>query len=429
MNFKSLFKSNLLKSTGIYTVTNMFGAAIPFLLLPFFTRWLTPNDYGNVAMFGLFAAFLSPILGLSVNGALAHKYFDKEQGMYKNARLLWNGFLLVTFMAFVCTITVVLFKIYLIKYLSLSFPVLLLTVLSTYISIIFQCYLTLLQIRKKAWHYGLMQMLFVVLSSGISLLLVGYLDYTWLGRVYASVIASLLVAVVSFFFIIKRKWIFFELSIPDIRILFNYGFPLIFHSVGGLLIAIIDRFFIANMISMKEAGLYTLAYSICSVFGMLTNSFNQSFVPWLFEKLSKNDDNENLKIIKFSYVLMLVLLVLAIIGTLITPFILKYFVGKEFYTSEKFFLWLLLGFAFGGMYYLVTNYIFYTGKTKYLAYSTLFSGLLNVFLCYFLIKYNGVIGAAQSFALANLSLFLITWIVASKCHKMPWGLLFLKNRL
>lgn len=173
---------------------------------------------------------------------------------------------------------------------------------------------------------------------------------------------------------------------------------------------------------MKEAGLYTLAYSICSVFGMLTNSFNQAFVPWLFERLSKNDDSENLKVIRISYGIMLLLLVLAFLGIVITPLVLKYFVGKEFFASEKFFLWLLLGFAFGGMYYLVTNYIFYTAKTKYLAYSTLFSGLINVGLCYLLIKYNGAIGAAQSFAITNLILFLITWIIAAKCYKMPWTL-------
>lgn len=422
MKIIALFKSGLFRSIGVYTFTNMFGAAIPFLLLPFFTRWLTPDDYGKVAMFGLFAAFLSPVLGLSINGAIAQKFYDKQQGMYKNARLLWNGFLLVILMSILCTIIVLLFQTYFIKYLSLTLPVLLLSVLSTFISIIFQCYLTLLQIRKKAWHYGLLQMLFVLLSAGLSLLLVGYLDYTWLGRVYASVIASFVVVVVSFLFIVKRKWIVFEFSKADVIILWNYGFPLIFHSIGGLLIAIIDRFFIANMVSMKEAGLYTLAYSICSVFGMVTNSFNQAFVPWLFQKLSKNDESENLKIIKLSYVIMVVLIILALIGSFVSPFVLKYFVGKEFYASDKFFFWLLLGFAFGGMYYLVTNYIFYTGKTKYLAYSTLFSGLLNVGLCYLLIKYNGVVGAAQSFAFANLSLFLVTWLVASKCHKMPWVL-------
>jgi O-antigen/teichoic acid export membrane protein len=422
MNLKNIFKSNLIKSTGIYTLTNMFGAIIPFLLLPFFTRWLTPDDYGKIAMFGIFSSFLAPILGLNVHGALAQKYYDKKHGMYKNARLLWNGLILAGGMSLLCLLIVVVFQDYFIKYLSLSLPVLLLSILSTFINIVFQCYLTLLQIRKKAWNYGLLQMLFVLLSAGLSLLLIGYFNFTWLGRVYGLVIGGFVVAVISFLFVIKRRWIVFEFSKIDINVLWKYGFPLIFHSIGGLLIAIIDRFFIANMVNMKEAGLYTLAYSICGVFGMLTSSFNQAFVPWLFDKLSKNDQNENLKIVRLSYLLMVGLLLLAIIGEIISPFMLKYFVGEKFYDSQKFFLWLLLGFSFGGMYYLVTNYIFYTAKTKYLAYSTLFSGLLNVCFCYLLIKYNGVVGAAQSFALANMILFVVSWQVASKCHKMPWGL-------
>lgn len=423
MNIKAVFKSDLFKSTGIYTVTNMFGAAIPFLLLPFFTRWLTPDDYGKVAMFGLFSSFLLPILGLSINGAIAQKYFDTSQGVYRNARLLWNGFLLVGLTCLLSVVFILFFQNYFTKYLSLSLSVLLLAVLLTLVTMVFQSYLTMLQIRKKALYYGLLQMVFVGINAGLSLLLVGYLNFTWLGRVYASVIASIIVAVISFLLIIKYKLIVFEFSKKDIFQLFHFGFPLIFHSVGGLLIAMVDRFFIANMISLKEAGLYTLAYTICGVFGMLTNSFNQAFVPWLFGKLNKNNQFENEKIIKFTYLLMIGLIIIALLGTLISPLILKYFVGENFMDSQKFFFWLLIGFAFGGMYYLVTNYIFYTANTRYLAYTTLFSGILNVVLCYLLIKYNGVIGAAQSFAIANVILFLITWIVASRCHPMPWNLI------
>lgn len=425
MNIKAVFKSDLFKSTGIYTFTNLFGAAIPFLLLPFFTRWLTPDDYGKVAMFGLFSAFLIPILGLSINGAIAQKYFDKRQGLYKNARLLWNGFVLIGVTCLLSIAVILLFQDYFIKYLSLNLSVLLLSVLSTFVTMVFQSFLTMLQIRKKALSYGLLQMVFVMFSAGLSLFLIGYLDFTWMGRVYATVIASVIVGLLSFLFIIRNKLIVFEFSIKDQIQLIHYGFPLIFHSVGGLLIAMIDRIFIANMISLKEAGLYTLAYTICGVFGMLTNSFNQAFVPWLFEKLNKNNQIEKEIIVKFTYLLMLVFLTIALLGTFISSLFLKYFVGNDFIDSQKFIFWLLLGFAFGGMYYLVTNYIFYLAKTTYLAYTTLFSGLLNVGLCYSLIQYNGVIGAAQSFALANGILFLITWFLAAKCYPMPWNLKFL----
>lgn len=429
MDIKAIFKSDLIKSTGIYTFTNLFGAAIPFLLLPFFTRWLTPDDYGKVSMFTLFSAFLVPILGLNINSAIAQKYFDTKQGVYRNARLLWNGFLLVGFTCILGIVIILLFQDYFIKYLSLSLSVLFLSVLLTFFTMVFQSYLTMLQIRKKALKYGLLQMVFVVFSAGLSIILVGYLDFNWLGRVYAIVIASIIVSVISFIFIIRNKLIVFKFSRKDIIHLFKFGLPLIFHSVGGLLIAMVDRLFIANMISLKEAGLYTLAYTVCSVFGMLTNSFNQAFVPWLFGKLNKNDQNENEKIIKFTYLLMIGLIIIALFGTFISPLFLKYFVGKNFIDSQKFFFWLLIGFAFGGMYFLVTNYIFYTAKTRYLAYTTLFSGLLNVGLCYLFIKYNGVMGAAQSFALANIILFFITWIISAKCYPMPWNLIKIMSKI
>ncbi|EIQ9127591.1 polysaccharide biosynthesis protein, partial [Escherichia coli] len=42
---------SLLKISSIYLFSNILNALIPFLLLPILTHNLTPNEYGQVAMF------------------------------------------------------------------------------------------------------------------------------------------------------------------------------------------------------------------------------------------------------------------------------------------------------------------------------------------------------------------------------------------
>jgi Na+-driven multidrug efflux pump len=69
---------------------------------------------------------------------------------------------------------------------------------------------------------------------------------------------------------------------------------------------------------------------------------------------------------------------------------------------------------------MVTNFVFYAGRTGQLATVTVISGLFNVGASYILIKANGVIGAAQAFAAAQALLFVLTWLVAQRSRPMPW---------
>ena len=68
--------SNLFRNSGIYIIGDIINSSIPFILLPVLTRYLTPADYGIIAMFQITVAILFPIMGLSIQGAITIKYFD-----------------------------------------------------------------------------------------------------------------------------------------------------------------------------------------------------------------------------------------------------------------------------------------------------------------------------------------------------------------
>ncbi|NLE26818.1 MAG: oligosaccharide flippase family protein, partial [Clostridiaceae bacterium] len=76
---KRIINSSLFQSAGIYTITSGINAAIPFLLMPILTRYLTPLDYGTVAMFGVLLSFVAPFTGLSINGAIARQYYASNE--------------------------------------------------------------------------------------------------------------------------------------------------------------------------------------------------------------------------------------------------------------------------------------------------------------------------------------------------------------
>nr|ELR5257562.1 hypothetical protein [Providencia rettgeri] len=74
-----LISNNLFKQSFIYLSTNIINAAIPFILLPIFSSYLTTTAYGKIAIFQLLITGLGAIIGLNTIGAASRYYFDNPK--------------------------------------------------------------------------------------------------------------------------------------------------------------------------------------------------------------------------------------------------------------------------------------------------------------------------------------------------------------
>jgi O-antigen/teichoic acid export membrane protein len=151
-------------------------------------------------------------------------------------------------------------------------------------------------------------------------------------------------------------------------------------------------------------------------------AFNQAYVPWLYRKLNHNNDTTKRKIVTYTYVYFALIFLLALSLGIAAPLILKYLVGKAFRQSAIYVIWIALGSAFQGMYFMVVNYIFYAEKTYLLAIVTFTGAAINVGLNYIFITIYGAIGAAQATSITHLITFLMVWYLANRVLPMPWRL-------
>jgi O-antigen/teichoic acid export membrane protein len=125
--------------------------------------------------------------------------------------------------------------------------------------------------------------------------------------------------------------------------------------------------------------------------------------------------------VKITYLYILGILLTVVVLWITVPFIYT-FLGKDFQVGMNMVLYIALGFAFNGMYKMVSVYIFYLEKTWIIALITLGVAMLNVTLSVLLIPHYGAGGAAYSQMISMLILFLLTWLISSRLIKMPWNL-------
>lgn len=420
-NIRSIFMSSLFKSSFVYTLTKAINSAIPFLLLPVLTRYLNPEDYGVVAMFGVLLSFVAPFTGLSIHGAIARQYYDRDEvdmpTYVTNCLLILISSTLIAGIIFY----------FLAEPISnvASFPEqwMWAVIVVSATQFINQVNLTLWQVQVKPIPYGIYQVSQTALNMGLSIWFVVGFGLAWQGRIQAQIIVSVSFALFGMFLLYKNRWIKFKLNKSYIKSALNFGVPLLPHALSGTIKAVVDRVFITSMVSLSATGLYSVGYQIGSIIGMLGESFNQAYVPWLYERLKRDKYEEKVKIVKFTYVYFAAILCMALGLGLFAPWFFSFFLGPKFTGANAYVIWISLGFAFNGMYMMVVNYIFYARKTYILAWVTFSTAFISIILNYFAIKYWGAIGAAYTFAGMSFVTFLLVWILSSRVYPMPWSLL------
>ena len=183
-----------------------------------------------------------------------------------------------------------------------------------------------------------------------------------------------------------------------------------------------DRILLNKLIVLETTGIYSVAYQICMIITLLQVSFNNAWVPWIYEKIQLNDRVANRKIVIFTYLYILVNFFMAFLLYSLGPFFLKFFLGKEFQDSTDYLLWLALAQAANGIHFISVSYVLYKNKNIYLTYAAVITAIVHIPVTYGLIRLNGSIGAAQALFLSNLLTSLFTFSLAMKFHKMPWAL-------
>ncbi|WP_318484963.1 lipopolysaccharide biosynthesis protein [Photobacterium leiognathi] len=413
--------SNVIKSASIYLSSNILNAAIPFIFLPILTRYLTQGEYGQIAMFQMLLNGLLTIIGLGVQGSATRKYYDVN--ISERELSFFNGSCLqISFYCF----TFILCSFYFLgellsKYLSIPLSWCYIAVCISLSTFIIQLRLAQWQVRGEAKKYGLLVVIQSLLNFSLSLIFVIKLDMGAYGRIDAQFITAIIFILISLFFLYRDKLIIlFIFNIRYIKEALKFGLPLVPHAIGTFILTSFDRFIINKHLGIDSAGVYMVALQISMGFIIIFDSINKAYCPWLFSKLKNDDKKENIKIVKTTYVFIILALFVGIAAYYISPFIVIIIAGEKYIQASDIIGWLCLGQIFSGMYLIFTNYIFFAKKTILLSIISIISGVVSIFILLFLVRIYALEGAAISFAIGQLLQFSLTVIAAIKVHKMPW---------
>lgn len=398
---------------------DILNKAVPFLMLPILTRYLTPEDYGIISVFGVLVSIFAVFTGLSIHGAINVNFFKMQKDELK--AFVGNCLIILNISTLFVLIVVYLLYPVVLERLILEIEWLLVAAILAFSQFLTTINLLLWMAEQRPKPYSTYQISQTFTVTALSLLMVVGFGMNWEGQLLATTIGTLLFSVISFAFIVKRGYLIFQLNKEHIKDALKFGVPLIPHQLAGWVKTGADRMVLMSVLGATATGIYAVGYQIGMIIGVVVTAFNKAWSPYMYKILSSEPTVENKKkIILFTYAYFIGILFFAIVFGHIAVFFIPYFLGEKFTHSSDFIMYFAVAFAFQGMYFMVTNYIFYVKKTHILAYVTFGTAVLHIGLLYLFVNANGAIGAAQASVISFAVTFFVVWILASRVYEMPW---------
>lgn len=404
---------NKVVKAGIgYTIGNYMLKGLSFLTVPIFSRLLSTSDYGIFNTYLAYQSIVFLFVGMALHTSLKNaKYKYKEDFAKYNSccilvTLLNLGiWLLLSNLIYPLYGDAVGFSRVIVNLLLLdSFGTALIQFFNVYVGLDYR-YSSFLKI--SAFN--------AVANMGISVLLIMtvFRNDRATGRILGNVIPVTVIACVIIRYFWRKAAPRFDLKYTKFAV--SYSLPLIPHGISQVILAQFDRIMIKELIGPSQAGIYSFAYNIFSIINVTSNSLDNVWGPWFYERMEQKDYGS---IKKYSSKYAFGMLMFSVMVMLAAPELVKILGAREYWDAMYSVIPIVIGGYFMFLYTLPSSVEYYYAKTKFIAIGTGMAALINIVLNVIFIRQFGYLAAAYTTLVTYLLYFVFHYLIAWNIQKM-----------
>jgi len=384
---------NLGKHTIIYGVGILLGKTVSFIMLPIYTHYLTPADYGVLELLAGITDVISIIIGAGLTSTVMRFYYKYENQEEKN-RIVSTAIIIMSALSLVTVLVCILlsdkFSVLVFGsvdysfYFQLSFVLLF---LQSGMDIPF----ALIRVNEKSLLFILINVTKLIIQLSLNIYFVMLLKAGVIGILYSSLIAGLFTSSFLIFYTVHS--IGFAFSFQRAIEMLRFSYPLVLWALGSFILTFSDRYFLNIYSDLTSVGIYSLAYKFGFLLVALTVSpFNLIWEPKRYE-IAKQRDGVHIYKRVFLY-LNIVLFIIALMISLFIKDILKFMSDPAYWNAYQLVPLILIAYIFQTWTAFCNVGLFIRDKTNLYGRSAVVSILIVVLANFLLIPRLGAYGAA-----------------------------------
>lgn len=426
--------------TAIYGLSSVVGRLLNYLLVPLYTRYFLPEEYGVVTELYAYVAFLVVILTYGLEVAFFR--FSKKQ---KNKNIVYSTSLislLITSIIFVFGMVISAESIAK----TIQYPAnpeyviwfAIIIAMDAVSSISF----AKLREQNKATRFALIRLVNIFVNIGLNLFFIIYCPYAielnlsskeLVSTIYNPVIgvgyifiANLIASIITFLMLlpemIKSIWVFDASLWKKMMI---YALPLLIAGLAGITNETIDRillkYLLPNELNVSaEIGIYGALYKLSIIMTLFIQTFRFAAEPFFFAQEHEHNSKQIYADVMKYFTIITALIFLVV--TIYYDFV-KGFLGVRFHERPEGSLVvtiLLLANLLLGIYYNLSIWYKLTEKTIFGAYLSVFGAIITIGLNILLIPKIGFVGAAWATLACYFSMTILSYFLGKKYYPVPY---------
>ncbi|RMH08935.1 MAG: hypothetical protein D6704_02175 [Nitrospirae bacterium] len=287
---------DLFKHSAVYGLGQVLSRLASFLLLPVYTSYLRPADYGIIAILDFIGGMLAILIGAGMASAVTRYHFEANDDR-KRACIWWTGLTCVAVTGVVCILPALsardLLAVWTLGptvtaggfYYALILP-------TMWFNVIGQLLDGYLRVRKWSGLSVGVNLFRLIFNIGLNVYCLAVLGLGVTGILLGNLITSGLVTLLLFGLFARHVGTYsFHYSL--LTQLWQFGGPLIGTALLSSLMHEADRYLLRLFVDMEQVGIYSLAYMVSyGVYSLCLLPFTMIWSVLVYEIAERPDAKE-----------------------------------------------------------------------------------------------------------------------------------------
>jgi O-antigen/teichoic acid export membrane protein len=406
-----------LASTGFaYTAASVVSKVIAVALLPLYTSYLTPADYGQAELLFSTVVAASIVIRLGLIEALMRFYYLPGE---RGERVIATGFAALLWTTTAGAVIALPFAPQIADLISgdpLDPGLVRIAIGGLWVLTLYEYMVTLFRLDERARAYFAFTIGNVLLAIPLTVALVVGLDAGADGLLLGAYLAGL--PFLLWLIVAERRRLALRPEPELLRRMFRFGLPTMPAEISIYSLAFIDRIIISHSLGAAQLGLYALAFKFSQAIQVVVRGFQLAWPPLAY---SIADDEEARRTYAVVVTAFSALCGLIVVGMwLEARWIVRLLAAPDFFDSYEAIGPLALGAALYGVYLALVVILGRTGKTGYNFPVTIVATVANVVLNLILVPAWGIVGAGVALIVSYLIVIVLIYGVSRRIFPIPW---------
>lgn len=417
-------KRKVLENSFLYTFSALLVKAIGFFLLPVYTLFLTPKDYGIINLINSFTQVAIFFVAFSLFSAVIRFYADYKDDREKLKRFYGT---VITFIFISSSVFVTLglvFNNVLISWFfkGISFyPIVLIALLTLTFFSLHTIHQSVLQGMQQGKKLTIINLSVFSLQVCLNLFFIGVLKLGAIGVLLATFIINIGYFIYMLFDLKKNNLIAFCIDMKILREALSYSVPIMPHNLSTHIANFASRVFINNSWSIALVGLYSVASQFAVLIDTVQTSVNKAFAPWFYDMMNTSKEESKKDVVSLSHFLLILYSILYMGIGLFSQEVIIIMTNERYLMAWTVIPILVIGFSVKSIYYFYVNVLFYyKNAARKIFIATITGSFADIVLAFVLVPRYGMYGAAVAFLIAKVIIVAIVVFISKKYNDIGY---------